>query len=147
LEAPVERWDFPRPHLVTLDVQPADIDSYGHVNNAVYLTWFDRVAWSHSTALGISEANCIALRRGMAALSTHIDFVRAALAGDRVEVGTWILANDGRLRCERAFQAVRADGVTLARARTQYVCLNLDTGRATRMPELFQHAYVETAAS
>ena len=34
-------------------VRAADIDAYGHVNNAVYLTWLDRVAWSHSAALGV----------------------------------------------------------------------------------------------
>ena len=41
-------------HDIELDVQAADIDAYGHVNNAVYLTWLDRAAWSHSAALGVS---------------------------------------------------------------------------------------------
>ncbi|HEX4648557.1 MAG TPA: hypothetical protein VH111_07010, partial [Steroidobacteraceae bacterium] len=70
------------------------------------------------------------------------DFARAALAGDRVRVATWIADSDGRLRVGRRFQVVRAaDGVTLARARTEYVCINLDSGRAVRMPELFARAY------
>src|SRR5689334_6465833 len=45
--APLPPWDFPAPHVVTLEVLPADIDAYDHVNNAVYLAWFDRAAWSH----------------------------------------------------------------------------------------------------
>jgi acyl-CoA thioester hydrolase len=81
----------------------------------------------------------------MAALRTEIDFVRAALAGDRVRVATWIAGGD-RLRVERRFEVLRAaDDATLARARTEYVCINLDSGRAVRMPELFTRAYVATA--
>ncbi len=132
--------------MVTLEVLPADIDAYEHVNNSVYLAWFDRAAWSHSATLGISPAECVALRRGMAAHRTEIDYVRAAILADRVSVGTWIVAADGKLRVERRFQVRRApDGQLLARARTEYVCINLDSGRAARMPELFSSAYVPTA--
>jgi acyl-CoA thioester hydrolase len=137
-------YDFPAPHLIELEAEAGDIDAYDHVNNAVYLTWLDRAAWSHSAALGVPLERCVALRRGMAALRTEIDFVRAALKGDRVCVATWIAAG-GRLRVERRFQVVRvADSATLARARTEYVCINLDSGRAVRMPELFARAYVAT---
>jgi len=52
---------------------------------------------------------------------------------------------DARLRVERRFQIKRvSDDKTLARARTDYVCINLDTHRAARMPELFARAYVVT---
>ena len=141
------RYDHPAPHVIELEVEARDIDAYDHVNNAVYLTWLDRAAWSHSAALGVPLEKCVALRRGMAALRTEIDFVRAALRGDRVRVATWIAVAD-RLRVERRFQVLRAaDGATLARARTEYVCINLDSGRAVRMPELFARAYVVTRAN
>ena len=131
------------PHVIELEVEAPDIDAYDHVNNAVYLTWLDRAAWSHSAALGVPLERCVAMRRGMAALRTEIDFVRAALLGDRVRIATWIADGDGRLRVERRFHVVRAaDDATLARARTEYVCINLDTGRAVRMPEVFARAYV-----
>ena len=138
-------FDFPAPHVIELRVQSEDIDAYDHVNNAVYLTWFDRVAWSHSAALGIPLEQCLTLRRGMAALRTEIDYLLAAMPGDVVLVATWIARSDGRLRCERRFQVQRvADGRTLARAMTEYVCINLDSGRAARMPELFSQSYVAT---
>ena len=139
-------FDFPAPHVIELSVQPGDIDAYDHVNNAVYLTWLDRAAWSHSAALGIPLERCLGMRRGMAALRTEIEFVRAALAGDRLQVATWIADSDGRLRVGRRFQVVRpADGATLARARTEYVCINLDSGRAVRMPPEFARFYMATA--
>jgi acyl-CoA thioester hydrolase len=138
-------FDHPAPHVIELSVRPQDIDEYGHVNNAVYLTWLDRAAWSHSAALGVPLAQCLALRRGMAAQRIEIDYLRAALAAERVLIATWIVSADGRLRAERRFQIRRAaDGATLARARIDYVCISLESGRAVRMPEGFARAYVVT---
>ena len=139
------QFDHPAPHVIELAVQPEDIDAYEHVNNAVYLTWLDRAAWSHSTALGVPLGQCVALRRGMAAHRIEIEYRRAALRGDVVQAAAWIVNTDGRLRVERRFQVLRrADGETLARARIDYVCINLDSGRAVRMPESFARAYVVT---
>jgi acyl-CoA thioester hydrolase len=139
------QFDHPAPHVIELAVQPEDIDAYEHVNNAVYLTWLDRAAWSHSTALGVPLGQCVALRRGMAAHRIEIEYRRAAVRGDVVQAATWIANTDGRLRAERRFQVLRkADRETLARARIDYVCINLDTGRAVRMPESFARAYVVT---
>lgn len=123
-------------------MQPEDIDAYEHVNNAVYLTWLDRAAWSHSAALGVPLERCVALRRGMAAQRIEIEYLRAAVRDDVVQAATWIVSTDGRLRVERRFQVRRiADGETLARARIDYVCINLESGRAVRMPEIFARAY------
>ncbi len=143
----MSHWDFPHPHVVALAVPGTDIDAYGHVNNSVYLTWLDRAAWSHSAALGVPLESCTQLRRGMAAQRIEIDYLRAALERDALEVATWIVAGDGRLRVTRRFQVWRAaDRATLARARVDYVCINLDSGRAVRMPELFVQAYAVPAA-
>jgi acyl-CoA thioester hydrolase len=140
-------FEFSNPHVVQLTVQPDDIDAYDHVNNSVYLKWFDRAAWSHSRVLGVSIEDCVRMRRGMAAHRTEIDYVLAALLGDVVNVATWIVGSDHKLRVERRFQVVRvSDSVTLARARTDYVCINLDSGRASRMPEAFSRAYQLTPA-
>jgi acyl-CoA thioester hydrolase len=145
-EASSAPFDFPAPHVIELSVQDEHIDAYGHVNNAVYLSWLDLVAWSHSASLGVPLEQCLALRRGMAAQRIEIDYLRAALRGDRVQAATWIVSSDCRLRAERRFQIRRLpDGTTLARARVDYVCINLDSGRAARMPELFARAYVVTA--
>jgi acyl-CoA thioester hydrolase len=145
VSSPETDWDFPSPHVITLEVVESDIDAYNHVNNAVYLSWFDRVAWSHSADLGVSLEDCVRMRRGMAAHHTEIDYQRAAILGECVWVGTWIVSTDGRLRVDRRFQVRRRpDGETLARARTDYVCINLDSGRAARMPEVFSQRYVVT---
>lgn len=139
-------FELPAPHVIEITVRPQDIDAYGHVNNAVYLTWLDRAAWSHSAVLGVPLAHCVATRRGMAAQRIEIDYLAAALAGNRLQVATWIVSTDARLRVARRFQILRpANGKMLARASVDYVCINLDSGRAVRMPDGFAKAYVVTS--
>jgi acyl-CoA thioester hydrolase len=143
----VDSWDYPAPCRVTVAVEPQQIDAYGHVNNAVYLSWFDQVAWFHSNTLGVPLEKCIALRRGMAAVHTVVDYHRAAVLGDRLEVATWIVTCDRRLRATRCFQVLRTgDRATLARARIDYVCIDLDSGRPARFPGEFVRHYVPTTA-
>ena len=142
----MRHYDVPAPHVIELEVEARDIDAYEHVNNSVYLTWLDRAAWSHSASLGVPIEHCLALRRGMAAHRLEIEYLRAAVLGDVVQAATWIAGTDGRLRVERHFQVRRkGDAQTLARARIDYVCINLDSGRAVRMPESFARAYTVTA--
>jgi hypothetical protein len=63
-------WDLPAPYLTLLVVARADIDAYDHVNNAVYVTWFDRAAWEHSAALGLPIEKCLQLDRRIG-ISNH----------------------------------------------------------------------------
>ena len=145
--ADLAEWDLPSPHVLALDVDAADIDAYDHVNNAVYVTWFDRAAWNHSAALGIPMERCVALDRGMAVLRTAVAYVRPALLGDHVLVATWLLRGDSPLRVRRRFQARRsADGTTLARAEIDYVCIELSSGRPTRQPAEFRDRYAPSEA-
>jgi len=139
-------WDLPTPYTMELVVQAADIDAYHHVNNAVYVTWFDRTAWSHSFALGLPIERCLELDRGMAVVRSEIGYLRPALLGDRVAVATWLLAGTGRLRVRRRFQARRlGDGITLSRAEIEYVCIELSSGRPTRWPAEFHVRYAASA--
>lgn len=131
---------FTPQHVVEIRVDDTDIDAYEHVNNSVYLQWCDRAAWSHSLALGVSVEDCVALRRGMVVHRAELDFVRGALRGDAVTAGTAIIATDRKLRVTRRFEIRRGDEL-LAAARLDYVCMNLDTGRAARMPPEFIAAY------
>jgi acyl-CoA thioester hydrolase len=138
----MDSWDLHGPHIAERVVLAREIDSYGHVNNAFYLVWIDETAWSHSRALGVQPEDCLGLRRGMVVHRAELDYLRGALEGDHIEVATWIVETDYKLRVTRRFQVRRvSDGVTLLRARMDYVCMNLDSGRAARMPPIFAAAY------
>ena len=136
-------WDLPVPYVASVAVTPADIDAYDHVNNAVYMTWFDRAAWEHSAVLGLPIEKCLLLDRGMAVLRSVIAYVRPAVLGDTIQIATWLLPAEGKLRVRRRFQVRReADGVTLARAEIEYACIELSSGRPARWPPEFRKYYV-----
>lgn len=125
-----------------MTVEPAQIDAFGHVNNTVYLTWFEACAWAHSDAVGLPVEACVALRRGMAVRRSEIDYRRPALAADRLIVANWVVRVD-RLTARREFQLFRpSSGELLAEAGVDYVCINLDTGAPSRMPPEFRAGYV-----
>lgn len=134
-------WDHPQPFAIIIDVHAEDIDVYGHVNNAVYLRWLTECAWAHSAAVGVSEADCVALRRGMAVRAIHLDLLASAYQGEQLLVGNWVVKRD-RLRATRRYQIINpASGVTLLRGHIDFVCINLDSGRPVRMPPEFQQCY------
>ena len=136
-------YDLPDPHLISVTVEPEDIDAYNHVNNAVYVTWLDRSAWHHSAELGLPIERCLELDRGMAVVRTLISYLRPALLHDTVNVATWLLPSQSRLCVRRRFQIVRpSDGLTLARAEIEYACIELSSGRPTRWPPEFRERYV-----
>jgi acyl-CoA thioester hydrolase len=136
-------WDLPSPYLAAVTVAAADIDAYGHVNNAVYMTWFDRAAWAHSAAIGLPIEKCLQLDRGMAVLRSVIAYLRPAMLGDRIHIATWLLPADGKLRVRRRFQVRREDAdSTFARAEVEYACIELSSGRPARWPPEFRERYV-----
>ena len=139
---PEIEWDLPNPFTIDLQVGSEEIDAYGHVNNAVYVSWCDKIAWAHTAAVGIGEEEFRRLDRGMAVRETEIHHLGAALEGDRIRVGNWMYWADGRLKAQRRFQIVRMnDGATLARAVSLYVCIELSTGKPKRWPPEFQQRY------
>ncbi|KTC33054.1 MULTISPECIES: acyl-CoA thioesterase [Pseudomonas] len=135
-------WDRPAPFVIALTVQPDDIDGLGHANNAVYVTWLERCAWQHSQHLGLDLATYRQLDRAMAVVRHEIDYLASAHEGDGLELGTWILEWDRRLKMTRQFQLLRPrDGAVLLRARTTFVCIELSSGKPKRMPAEFLDGY------
>lgn len=133
---------LPEPHIGPHRVIETEIDAYEHVNNTIYLQWLDRIAWAHSAVLGLPIDACLALRRGMAVRHTRVDYWDAARLGDDLEIATWIVASDERLRCTRRFEILRvADGNRMLDAEIDFFCMNLDTGRPCRFPPEFVDRY------
>jgi len=139
-------WDWPDPFIHEVQVEPRHIDDFQHTNNVVYLSWMAKTAWEHSKALGIDFAFYKRLNRGMVVRRHELEYLAASHEGQRVLVATWITGNDGRLRLRRRFQMVNADtGQTLLRGLSDFVCIDIESGRATRMPPQFIVAYRPTA--
>lgn len=140
--APELPWDRPEPFVIDVIVTPDQIDLLGHTNNVHYLGWLQDCAWAHSDARGVDGALMSSLGIAMAVRETRMTYLGATFAGDRLRVGDWITACDGRLRAQRSFQIIRDDDrATVMRAVIDYVCIAIDSGRPTRMPPAFVRAY------
>ena len=134
-------WDFPEPHILKVTVQPDDIDAFRHTNNVNYLKWLEAIAWDHSRQLGLDWPAYERLGYGMVARRHELDYMLPTFLGEEIWLATWILYTD-KLVIRRAYQFLRpADGHTVFRGRTRWVCVDLKEGKVRRMPPEFQAAY------
>lgn len=140
------QWELPDPWILDMTVPESAIDQLGHANNCEYLRWLEDIAWAHSRHLGLGFEQYQAFNRAMVARQTELEYLAAAFAGDDLQIGTWIVENDKRISMVRRYQIVRpADGVTLLRGRTRWVCVALDSGKPKRLPQEYVDAYAVTA--
>lgn len=136
-------WKYDDPFFYKITVEEKDLDSYGHVNNAVYVKWLDECARAHSLEAGVDLEQIQTIGKGMAAYQTSITYHAAAYKNNELLVGEWITKNDYRLKATREFQIVRnSDKSLLLSASIDYVCINLKTGRPSKMPHLFKELYL-----
>jgi acyl-CoA thioester hydrolase len=134
---------FEYPHEVRSD----EIDEQGHVNNVVYVAWMQHAAVAHSAALGWTAARYRELGAGWVARTHHIEYLRPAMAGDKVVVQTHV-AEMKKATSLRRYRIVRpADGVLLARAETDWAFINFTTGRPARIPPEVVEAYLAAAST
>ncbi|MEY4766494.1 MAG: hypothetical protein RI907_3167 [Pseudomonadota bacterium] len=120
---------------------PTHIDLMQHTNNVVYLQWLEDTAWAHSQALGLGPQEYAEQGHGMVVRQHELNYLAATRLGDELLLATWLVAAD-KLTLTRHFQYWRpADGLTVFRARTQYVCVDIAQGKVRRMPAIFQQTY------
>ena len=141
-------WDVASPFIQTLEVGPAHLDAFGHTNNVVYLSWLQDVAWAHSLSLGFGMDDYRRVGAGCVARRHELDYLAATFTGDRLQVATWIAENSGKLDMWRAYQIIREqDRRVVLRGRTQWICVDMKTGKPRRQPPEFVAAYQPTGAA
>src|SRR5512134_78968 len=130
---------MPRIYHKPLVVGPESIDAVGHVNNREYLRWMEEVAVEHSAAQGWPMERYFADRTAWFAASHFIEYLRPALADERIDVYTWI----GGFRerdCLRRYAILR-ERKALARGETVWTFVDLDNGRARAIPAAVLQAF------
>lgn len=126
---------YPEPlnNTFTLDVvvRFAETDAMGVVHHAAYIVWFEaaRVAWM--AALGIPYQEFAAGGHHFAVTGLTASYRRNCRFGDTVQVR--ISLNQVRTRQISFAYEVLANGVAIAVATTDHICVDLD-GNATRIP-------------
>jgi len=121
-------------------VPEAVIDANGHANNVAYVRWMIDVAIKHFHASGSADA-MHETGSSWVVRSHHIEYQRPALPDDRIEASTWIV-NFSRVRSLRRYKFVRkSDGVVLAKGETDWVFIDVTSGRPRSIPEEIKAAF------
>lgn len=118
------------PHRVTDIIRYADLDPQGHVNNAVFSTYFEsgRVAMFRDPNLGIGVPNAT-----FVLVRQEIDFLRELRWPGGVEIGT-ALAEFGRSSFT-VMQTIFNGDICAAAGRATLVMIDTETRRARPLTE------------
>ncbi|MBN1657626.1 MAG: acyl-CoA thioesterase [Anaerolineae bacterium] len=137
-EAPAPRAPFPDPgpprahaYRQRRFVEWRDLDTAGHVNNAIYLSYVEEVAirWALTGSLGMVP---------LVARKHRIEYLQQAMLGDELEVVTWF-QDLGHTSATRHTEVLRvADGAHLARVQTIQVWIDPATGAPAPISDEFR---------
>lgn len=123
---------FPRfPLTYTLSISQNALETYGHVNNAIYVQWIqDACTRSPSHLNGHFQPQ----NTGWIAHRHRIEYLDAACVGTDFEVRTWLV--EVRLtRVLRKYEITRAvDGQLVAIGQSEWIFVNLTTGQPVPIP-------------
>ncbi|QIN79860.1 YbgC/FadM family acyl-CoA thioesterase [Rubrobacter marinus] len=125
----------PATHETKFRVRYGETDAQGIVNNSNYLSYFEvgRVEWLR--AAGLSYRDLERAGYGFVVVEAHAFYKRAARFDDALVLKT-SLADFGRASFWFEYEVLR-DGETVATGRTRHGCIEIGTGRPSRVPEEF----------
>jgi acyl-CoA thioester hydrolase len=114
------------PFELRINIEPADIDALGHVNNVTYVRWVQDAATAHWTAAAPTEERA---RLAWIIIRHEIDYKVSAVIGDGIIARTWV-GGASKLRFERLTEILRErDRTLLAKARTLWCPIDRATGK------------------
>jgi acyl-CoA thioester hydrolase len=127
-------------------VRSYELDSNGHVNNAVYLNYAEQVTIEHAEAAGYG-ANWARSREGLWVVHRSLVTHHApAMYGDELALTVRVLLVKGVRGMRHTTITRAADGQPVADVMTEWVWTSLATGRPERVPrELVERAANVTA--
>jgi acyl-CoA thioester hydrolase len=114
-----------------LTAHPEHIDILGHVNNAVWVQWMEQVAVAHWESVA-DPAHKDAYF--WVVVRHEIDYLRAAVEGDRILARTWVGDAPRGAKFDRHMEFVAQDGKICVRARSWWAIIDKAAGRPIRVP-------------
>lgn len=122
-------------------VRHYELDFLGHLNLVNYVRFMQEAAIEASTEAGFSPQWYRDNGTGWVIRQLKIRYHAQARYGEELEIKTWV-SDMKRVTSHREYQLMRAhDGALLARARVNWVYLDLKNGAPQRIPEYFREAF------
>lgn len=123
-----------RVHRARWRVRIYELDSNGHVNNAVYLNYAEQVATEHAEKAGFGR-DWLQRAGGTWVVHRHeVTYHRPAQFGDELELETCISHVRGARGFRRTLIRRVTDAEDIAEILTEWVWVRLPDGRPSRVP-------------
>lgn len=114
-------------------VRGYELDTQGHLNQAVYLQYAEHARWELLRAAGLSQEKLLASGVGPVALEATVKFLRELRGGDQVRVSCRFVYGEGKtFRIEQ--RIVKDDGTVAAEITGVGGMLDLSTRRLIADP-------------
>lgn len=114
-------------------VRSYELDSFGHLNHAVFLNFFEQARFDALEACGFPIQRVLDLGWAIYVVRIEVDYLAQAFWDDALTVETWV-EEVRRSSMTLAQEVTKADGTSVASARVVGVWIGPD-GQPMRMPE------------
>lgn len=140
-----------RRYSAELRVRHYEMDALGHVNNAVYQHYLEQAAIEHSEQLNLTLKKYLELGGLFVMRRIEIEYLRPAIAGDRLQITTWLEQMRGP-RAIRRYEICRTgEAEKLLTAEALWVWVDATTLRPRPIPktiiEIFEQECVSLATT
>jgi acyl-CoA thioester hydrolase len=127
--------------LSELRVRSCDVDSFGHVNNAVYLMYAEAARNDYMLQRGLTFDDFDRWKAGPVLFSAKLEYKFPARTDDELVI-TGDMQNQGRTRFGIVHEMLlKKENRLVCRAELAFAFVDLSTGRPCRIPEPFAKAF------
>lgn len=133
----------PAPLLSRHTVMSYELDSFGHVNNAVFLNYLEKARNDFMIQRGLHFNDFFAWRRYPLVARAQLEYKRPARAGEELTIHGRVTAVSPAT-FTLAYEIVTSDGAIVLRGETYHVFVD-DNGRPARIPEIFRERFLQDA--
>ncbi len=134
----------PKPFQIKIRVRHHELDTLGHVNNAVYLNYLEQAAIEHSDSFGFTLAKYQELHGAFVLRKMEIEYLLPAFSGNELIISTWAHEMQA-VRATRRYEIHRANNTAipelLVRAEGLWVWVDTKNGKLSRIPEELQKIF------
>ncbi len=125
-----------------LSVRTYELDSFGHVNNATYLQYFEvaRCDWLKNAGLPFPEIQRAGIQIVIA--DATVKFLSPAFFTDELSITCWCDATTGASVSFSYIVECESRGVCIATGTTKGVCIDGVSGKPRRWPASFREIFV-----
>ena len=129
------------PLTATVRVRTYELDSFGHVNNSVYLNYIEEARSEYLKQIGLTFHDFARLGVQLVIVEAYVKYIRPARYGDEIEIrGIFKEVRAVSLTIEYTLTE-RATGRLIAEAWTRGAFIDPATGKPTRAPQPFREAF------